>query len=76
MSIDLAVLRKGSKGAEVKTLQRLLNALGFKGKDGKVLDVDGSHGGNTDYALRSFQSNKGLEVDGCCGRLTWSALLK
>ena len=76
VSIDLAVLRKGSKGAEVKTLQRLLNALGFKGKDGKVLDVDGSHGGNTDYALRSFQSKKGLEVDGCCGRLTWSALLK
>ena len=76
VSIDLAVLKKGSKGAEVKTLQRLLKALGFKGKDNNVLTIDGSHGSNTDYALRSFQGKKGLEVDGCCGKLTWSALLK
>ncbi len=76
VSIDLAVLKKGSKGAEVKTLQRLLKAFGFNGKDGKVLAVDGSHGGNTDYALRSFQKSKGLSVDGICGKNSWSALLK
>lgn len=76
VSVELTVLKKGSKGAEVKTLQRLLNAFGFKGKDGKVLAVDGSHGSNTDYALRSYQGHKGLAVDGCCGKLTWSALLK
>lgn len=76
VSIELAVLRKGSKGAEVKTLQRLLKALGFKGKDNNVLAIDGSHGSNTDYALRSFQQYKGLSVDGVCGKNSWSALLK
>jgi hypothetical protein len=74
--VELAVLKKGSKGAEVKTLQRLLKAFGFKGKDGRVLDVDGSHGSNTDYALRSFQQAKGLAVDGICGKNSSSALLK
>jgi peptidoglycan hydrolase-like protein with peptidoglycan-binding domain len=76
VSIDLAVLRKGSKGAEVKTLQRLLKSLGYIGKDGKVLSIDGSHGSNTDYALRSYQKYKGLAVDGVCGKNSWSALLK
>ena len=76
ISVNLEVLKKGSKGAEVKTLQRLLKSLGYNGKDGKVLAIDGDFGSNTDYALRSYQGYKGLEVDGCCGRLTWSALLK
>ena len=76
VSIDLAVLKKGSKGAEVKTLQRLLKALGYKGKDNKVLAVDGDFGSNTDYALRSYQKYKGLSVDGICGKNSWSALLK
>ena len=76
VSIDLSVLKKGSKCTEVKTLQRLLKSLGYNGKDGKVLAIDGDFGSNTDYALRAYQKYKGLEVDGSCGRLTWIALLK
>ena len=76
VTIELAVLEYGSKGSQVKTLQRILKALGHKGSNGKVLSVDGDFGSNTDYALRDYQKSKGLAVDGVCGRNTWTALLK
>lgn len=76
VNIELTVLQLGSKGSEVKTIQRLLKALGYKGKDGKALSIDGDFGGNTDYALRTYQKAKGLSVDGICGKNSWNALLK
>ena len=76
VKIELTVLQKGSKGSEVKTLQRLLKTLTYKGKDGKVLAIDGDFGSNTDYSLRSYQQTKGLSVDGICGLYTWESLLK
>jgi peptidoglycan hydrolase-like protein with peptidoglycan-binding domain len=36
--------------------------------------VDGDFGSETDSAVRSFQSDKGLEVDGIVGQDTWAAL--
>lgn len=74
--IELDVLRKGSKGEQVKTLQRLLKELGYKGENKKVLAVDGSLGGNTVYALGNFQKDRGLKVDYICGSATWSEILK
>lgn len=76
VTIELSVLRKGSKGDEVKTLQRLLKALGYKGSDQKDLAIDGDFGGNTYYALRAYQNAKGLAVDGICGKNSWNAILK
>lgn len=76
VTIELAVLRKGSKGEEVKTLQRLLKSLTFNGKDGGVLLIDGSFGTNTEYALRSYQKANNLEVDGICGKNSWNSILK
>lgn len=73
--VELPVLKKGSKNASVKDLQLLLNGKGFKGKNAKLLTVDGDFGTNTDYAVRNFQSNKGLTVDGIVGPKTWRALL-
>ena len=70
VSIELSLLRKGSKGEEVKTLQRLLNAFGSK------LDIDGSFGPLTQTALRNYQALNKLEVDGVCGVQTWTSLLK
>ena len=70
VTIELSVLRKGSKGEQVKTLQRLLNAFGSN------LSVDGDFGSKTDSALRSFQKAKGLSVDGICGKNSWTSLLK
>lgn len=76
VTIELEVLRKGSKGAQVATLQRLLSALGYRGRNGLKLDIDKSFGANTEYAVRSYQSNKGLQVDGVVGAKTWASLLK
>ena len=76
VTIELPVLRQGSKGDEVKTLQRLLKALGYKGSDKKQLAIDGDFGQNTDYALKAYQNAKGLTVDGVCGKHSWTAILK
>lgn len=74
--IELSVIRKGSKGEEVKTIQRLLKELGYKGENKKVLSVDGSAGSNTIFALCNFQRDRGISVDGVCGSATWNELLK
>lgn len=79
VNIELTVLSKKTKESnprsQVRTLQRLLRELGVDGRTEKPLAVDGSYGGNTEYAVRSFQKSKGLSEDGVCGRRTWSALL-
>lgn len=73
VNITLLQLSKGATGEQVKTLQRLLNALGYSvGSAG----VDGSFGSATDAAVRKFQKANGLTVDGVVGAYTWNALLK
>jgi N-acetylmuramoyl-L-alanine amidase len=53
------------RGDDVATLQRRLNMLGFHaGRE------DGILGPQTERALREFQLNFGLAVDGQCGRAT------
>ena len=78
VTVTLTVLRKGSKGNEVKTLQRLLNALGYNlGNYGERKDgVDGDFGARCDTAVRAFQKASGLTVDGVVGQATWTKLLK
>lgn len=73
VNIEMTVLKKGAKGEQVKTLQRLLLAFGY---DLKNYGVDGSFGGVTDTAVRAFQKANGLAVDGSVGKATWTKLLK
>lgn len=73
--IGLHLLSKGCAGPEVKTVQRLLYAKGFKGEDGKVISIDGDFGRNTAYAVKAWQAELGLEADGWVGRDTWAAML-
>ena len=71
-TLELKVLRKGSKGNTVKAMQTLLIGYGyFCGGYG----ADGSFGSGTESALRSYQQAKGLGVDGICGPKTWAKLL-
>lgn len=71
--LKLEVLGVGSKGKIVKALQILLIGYGYScGASG----VDGDFGKATDYAVRRFQRDKGLAVDGLVGQNTWTALLK
>lgn len=71
VTITLTTLRNGSKGNQVSTLQRLLNALGYD-----CGTVDGIFGSKTLAAVKAFQKAKGLEVDGIVGKATWTRLLK
>ena len=73
VNIEMTVLTNGSKGEQVKTLQRLLLAMGYNlGGYG----VDGSFGGATEKAVKEYQKEKGLSVDGSVGQNTWNKLLK
>ena len=59
----------------VKTVQRILNDVSYKGKDGKPLTVDGVYGVNTEYAVRTFQKKHSLTADGVVGPATWKPLI-
>ena len=63
------LLRRGSNNNFVFLLQFLLNQYGFN------LSVDGIFGSRTESAVRQFQQNNGLSVDGIVGPNTWKTLL-
>ncbi len=64
-----ALSRVGSRGAEVKAIQQRLTDLGlFSGK------IDGIFGPVTEAAVKKFQKQKGLAVDGIAGPKTLAAL--
>lgn len=64
------VLKKGSTGVGVVTLQAALNAHGYN-----CGQADGKFGTQTEIALKAFQTANGLTADGECGALTWAKLL-
>ena len=68
------ILKFGSKGASVVTLQKQLIKLGYKGKNGKALGSDGNFGEQTEYAVMQFQKKSGLVADGKVGDKTRQAL--
>ena len=68
---DYPTLRRGSTGDAVKQLQA---ALMMKGYDCGTTGADGVFGKNTEAAVRKFQWDNGLTVDGICGPRTYAAL--
>jgi len=70
----LPEIQNGSVGAAVSVLQGCLDILGYAGKNGSPLDIDGEFGGNTAFALTNFQTAAGLIADGVCGAKTWKKL--
>lgn len=62
-------IQLGSRGAYVMIAQDDLNTLGYK-----TGGLDGIFGSNTQTAVRSYQQNKGLAVDGIVGCNTWRSL--
>ena len=63
------LVREGDGEHPVRTLQHLLRARN------QSVDVDGIFGPKTDAAVRAFQTDKHLAVDGIVGPNTWSALI-
>ncbi|KXU98243.1 carboxypeptidase [Stenotrophomonas sp. DDT-1] len=68
------VLVSGSKGDEVQAMQQKLSDLGYLGKDGKPLVADGDFGPGTVEAVKQFQRDHQLTVDGKAGGATLGAL--
>ena len=64
-----AVLRQGSKGSEVKEVQRRLKLWGYYNGS-----VDGVFGAGTRSAVIAFQKKNGLTADGVVGKATYKAL--
>ena len=66
-------LRKGSKGDAVKECQTLLEKHGYSvGSYG----IDGEFGKDTLAAVKAFQEDRGLKVDGIVGPVTRKELMK
>ncbi|MBI3509059.1 MAG: peptidoglycan-binding protein [Bacteroidetes bacterium] len=59
------LLKNGSTGEEVKTIQKILG-----------LNPDGIFGGATKRAVQDWQKKNGLGADGIVGDKTWNALTK
>ncbi len=70
----MPLLRLGSTGGAVRTLQRALNKAGAKDSAGHVLVEDHDFGRKTDSAVRAWQKRKKLVVDGVVGKATWKSL--
>lgn len=64
-TVNKPTLRRGASGKAVGELQRLLGI-----KDDKIF------GYATETAVKIFQKQRGLVVDGCVGQKTWTELLK
>jgi peptidoglycan hydrolase-like protein with peptidoglycan-binding domain len=66
--IHLPILLKGDEGEAVECLQLRLQYFGYS------VVADGILGHNTLAAVKKFQEQVGLEVDGIVGRNTWRKL--
>jgi peptidoglycan hydrolase-like protein with peptidoglycan-binding domain len=64
------MLGVGSQGPEVVALQYLLR------HHGQDIPTDGLFGPVTEQAVKTFQSQRGLGVDGLVGGQTWPALVE
>lgn len=60
----MIVAKKGDKGTKVRVIQRLLNLI-----------PDGIYGALTEEAVKDFQEQHGLKVDGIVGVATWQHLI-
>ena len=69
-----SVIRQGSRGADVITLQYLLNMTSEFYPAIPSISQDGIFGPGTQQAVIAFQQMRGLDPDGIVGPDTWQAL--
>jgi peptidoglycan hydrolase-like protein with peptidoglycan-binding domain len=58
------ILSLGSQGSDVERLQKYLSALGY------AVEINGNFDENTEVALKNFQQQHNLIVDGVVGAQT------
>lgn len=66
-----AALSRGSRGPAVTSLQLNLRSAGYNPGS-----IDGFFGNTTEYAVRQFQRDRGLPIDGVVGPATEAALTR
>ena len=64
------ILRRGMQGSSIRQVQERLNVLGTNPR----LTADGTFGPLTEAAVIAFQRQRGLNLDGIVGPMTWNAL--
>lgn len=67
--VPTRVIKKGCSGNDVRWVQFQLNNAGF------TCAIDGSFGPKSVSTLKSYQTARGLEIDGSCGPATRKSLL-
>lgn len=66
----LAAFEYGDNGQEVMSIQKRLVELSYN-----ITNIDGDFGPETERAVKKFQADRGLEVDGIIGSDTYRALM-
>lgn len=69
----MPVLKNGSKGDPVRSLQLTLTAGAYGLWEVTPQGVDGIFGPNTEASVRAFQTWARIQVDGIVGQQTWDA---
>ncbi|GAB1541539.1 hypothetical protein NUACC21_42100 [Scytonema sp. NUACC21] len=67
---SLPTLSFGNSGVAVRALQQLLSYNGY------TVQIDGVFGALTETAVKSFQNQRSIAVDGIVGQKTWVELTK
>lgn len=70
VTLTLPVLKKGCRGDSVMALQAMLEGYGYEDRGSW-----GTFDSATETALKEYQQDCELAVDGSCGKATWSSLL-
>ena len=65
------LLQRGASGADVHRLQTGLHVYATGGQGAHPGPIDGDFGPRTEHAVRVYQSERGVTVDGVVGDLTW-----
>lgn len=68
-------LRRGSQGIEVVELQYYLSIIAEYNENISQLSIDGRYGASTEQAVRNFQKEYVLPVDGVVGKVTWDKII-
>jgi N-acetylmuramoyl-L-alanine amidase len=69
----MRIIRSGDEGDEVRDVQRRLIDLGSRIE---AAELEGVYGHSTEEAVRTFQRDRNLPVDGLVGSDTWSQLVE
>ena len=64
-------LARGSTGSVVSALQKALKAFGAANSPTDPGPIDGDFGSRTESAVRAYQSQQNIPVDGVVGDQTW-----